>query len=173
MTKRTYEATLPPLAKPDALLLDQLLSQTRLAATTLHTQSDQILEMEQTIRFPYQVDDMTHTFIAKIDRIDQMADGGLRVIDYKTGKASKAKLEPKNDDLQLGIYLMALKSRFGVEVSGQGEYWMLATGQRGVLPFATIKEAKVRESIDAAIRGILAGEFEPGEKCAGDCRLLA
>ncbi|MCX5688782.1 MAG: ATP-dependent DNA helicase [Planctomycetota bacterium] len=172
MTKRNYEATLPPLAKPDPLLLDQLLSQTRLAASTLHTQSDQILEMEQTIRFPYVVDEMTHTFIAKIDRIDQMADGGLRVIDYKTGRASKDKLDPKSDDLQLGIYLMALKSRFGAEVSGQGEYWMLATGQRGVLPFADIKENKVRDSIDSAIRGILAGEFEPGAKCGGDCRLL-
>jgi superfamily I DNA/RNA helicase/RecB family exonuclease len=172
MTRRTYEATLPPLAKPDASLLDQLLSQTRLAATALHTQSDQILEMEQTIRFPYQVDDLTHTFIAKIDRIDQMIDGGLRVIDYKTGYASKAKLEPKADDLQLGIYLMALRSRFGAEVSGQGEYWMLATGQRGVLPFADIKENKVRASIDTAIRGILAGQFEPNEKCGGDCTVL-
>ncbi|MFI4894127.1 MAG: PD-(D/E)XK nuclease family protein, partial [Phycisphaerales bacterium JB058] len=83
--------------------------------------------------------------------------------------------EPKKDDLQLGIYAMALAAKLGMpidELSGSAEYWLFATGERGVIGLDEIDHKKVRKAIDKAIEGILAGDFAPNKGCGGQCELL-
>ena len=158
--------------------IEQVAAQLRLVVEQLHEPDGQILELEKRVRFDYS----GHGFAAVIDRIDQitMPDGrlGWRIIDYKTGGPTKAKTEPKADDLQLGIYAMALSHLFGTGdpaadgLEGFAEYWVLATGQRGVIALSAIRHDKVRKAIDGAVDGILAGRFDPKKDCGGDCTLL-
>jgi RecB family exonuclease len=173
LARATYEAGLAPSAAPDDALLDQLRHQMIVAFENLHSPNDHILELEQKILFDYPLGGMKHRFVAKIDRIDESPDGGKRVIDYKTGNATEKLKQPKKDDLQFGIYLLAMQNRFGADIRGRGEYWLLSTGEKGMLPFETMDLGKVREKIDEAITGILGGKFEPGKDCRnGDCKLI-
>ena len=69
------------------------------------------------------------TLKGRVDRIDQMADGRLAIVDYKTGKAPTAKAVSEGFALQLGLLaLIAEAGGFkGVSgTSGAHEYWSLA-----------------------------------------------
>lgn len=175
----------PRSEEVDRLQLDQIAAQLALAFERLHDPSANILEIEKLIKFPYAAASapaVKHKFIAKIDRIDQVAleDGttGFRIIDYKSGQAWESLKSPKPDDLQLGIYALALAHHFGTgdpatdKLAGTAEYWLLSTGERGVLPLTSIKHDRVRKVIDEAVEGMLAGRFEKGSKCTGECDLL-
>jgi len=123
---------------------------------------------------PYECDGISHSIAGKIDRIDRLPTGGWKVIDYKTGNPRKALLEPANDDLQLGIYAMALPVLFpGDDCSGSvGEYWMLASGEKGSISLDSLRMDKIRKNIDKAIRGITQGHFPKGRDCGGVCAFL-
>lgn len=144
----------------------------------LHDPEAEILFLEQLATFPYERHGMTHKIVAKVDRLDRLPDGGLRIVDYKTGKPRSTLLEPKPDDLQLGIYLLALPFLFGDDPDdpaagpprGSAEYWLLTDGVRGRIEISSIHIEKVRDRIDKAIDGMLSGRFEPGKKCKGPCR---
>jgi len=145
----------------------------------LHSDQDEPVYLEQTVKLPYTLDGQTHTIIAKIDRVDRLASGGWRVIDYKTGNASKRLLEPNKDDLQMCIYAMALPRLLDPETDsadeipdGVAEYWVLSSGQRGTIGFDALKLEKVRDQIDSAITSMLAGEFPRNKDCKGLCDLL-
>lgn len=172
-----YEREYSADSTPNVERLDQLLHQMRNAFERLHNETDHILELEKSYTFDY-VDPVTNNplavITAKLDRVDQLPDGGIRVIDYKTGNATKEKLEPKPDDLQMGIYYLALKHAYNVpSLPGRAEYWNLATGQRGILDFSTIKQEKVLKQIQGVVEAIISGAFDvPGKKCNGECSLL-
>ena len=183
------ELAMANLQERDGILgeqLGQLSAQLTTCYRMLHDESAMVLETERVVVFPYVVDGAQHSFTAKIDRVDQLSSGGFRVIDYKAGRAWNKLLEPKLDDLQLGVYAMAVAHGFGSETGdgtgeaqegrtlagGQAEYWCLAVGQRGVLPFEAMRLDKVRGRIDKAVRGMLAGEFTRASDCNGPCRLL-
>jgi DNA helicase II / ATP-dependent DNA helicase PcrA len=130
-----------------------------------------VLEIERSVRFAYEArapgdqvgSGVMHMFEAKIDRVDQLPDGRLCVIDYKTGRPSSGLVEPKADDLQMGVYAMAAMRLFErSSLEGLvGEYRVLQTGERGRIEFSTLKMEKVRSTIDGAIAGIVAGRFVP------------
>ncbi|MBI1190203.1 MAG: AAA family ATPase [Tepidisphaera sp.] len=160
---------------PDPATLDQLLAQVTAAVARLHTPADHILELERAVRFAYVIDGQPHQFEAKIDRLDTLPDGRRRIVDYKTGGPTKSLLEPKKDDLQLGVYALALAHLDGTPDQtppGVAEYWVLSTGQRGAIDLEALDLKKVRAKIDAAARGMLAGQFDPDEDCTGLCRVL-
>jgi ATP-dependent helicase/nuclease subunit B len=81
------------------------------------------------------------TLGGKVDRIDRLADGGLAIIDYKTGKPPRKKAIDAGYSLQLGLLgLIAERGGFAdVEgVAASFEYWSLSrtpsgsrAGQRG------------------------------------------
>ena len=52
--------------------------------------------------------------------MDQLPDGRIRIIDYKTGQATSRHLQPEPDDLQLGIYAMAARTLFGGSAGADG-----------------------------------------------------
>jgi DNA helicase-2/ATP-dependent DNA helicase PcrA len=161
-----------PRGEPiDAEDRERVEAQLRVAHEHLVDPRDDTVEVEREVRFAYTGPGGEHRFRAVIDRIDRI-DGGVRLIDYKTGRASAGKLKPKADDLQLGVYAWAAAAYYADEdLAGTAEYWMLATGERGVIGLDKLRDgdAKLRKRVDRAIEGMLEGRFERGKKCRGAC----
>ncbi len=158
-------------------------------AHTLHTATpDAItLHVETLVEAAYVLDGTRHSLIAKLDRVDQLPDNTFRIIDYKTGDATKSKLEPKPDDLQFCVYALVLPALLDpseehesiraerdedpVPFDGRAEYWMLQTGQRGAIPLSSLKPGKVRVKINESLRDMLAGNYKKGPQCRGLCAI--
>lgn len=172
-TRRRFFSLWPRSEEVDYGQLERAIAQSRLYWDHLHDDNAHIIEAEKKFAVPYVVDGVEHTIRGQIDRIDQCSGGGLRLIDYKTGQPKKELREPKSDDLQLGIYSIALCHEDADALAGSvGEYWLLASGERGQIPLADLKLDKIRKKIDTAVRGMLAGEFGQGTRCSGDCTFL-
>ena len=140
------------------------------AHTLMERCNAEVLEIERTWSIPYVVDGVEHRLKAKVDRVDRITPG-VRVVDYKTGDASKAKRGPGKRDLQLGVYALVVGQVFpGAE--GEAEYWLLRTGEVGSIPWSGLDLAGVRGEIDSVVRAILAGRFERGKDCRGTCAML-
>lgn len=173
MGRAGYMASLPegvPASRED---LDVLLAQLRGVLEGLHKPTDHIVEIERAIRVPWILDGVEHSLEAKVDRVDLLPDGGYRIVDYKTSlRPTKKHLTPEADDLQMGVYAMALEHLMGAPVKGVAEYWLLATGQRGSISLEEIDVTAVRAVIDEAARGMLTGAFDRKDKCEGPCGLL-
>ncbi|MGZ4877564.1 MAG: ATP-dependent helicase [Candidatus Angelobacter sp.] len=99
----------------------------------------------------------------RIDRIDQLEDGVVRVIDYKTGAPKERKFA--DESLQLSIYAMAvaqmnLSPRELVLVNVQDNSQAVSSRSPKQLDSA-------REKIEEAAEGISRGEFDPrpGSHC--------
>ncbi len=170
----------------NAAELDRLTAQVRLGFEKLHRPDVHVLETERQVDFEYlsagETDGdagaaTTHRVIAKIDRIDQVTceDGSaaFRIVDYKTGQPTKKLLEPDPKDLQMGLYVLALRHEYGEDITGSAEYWLFSTGQRGVIDFADVDERGVRKQIDKVVAGILSGRFPRAKNCHGEvCEFL-
>jgi RecB family exonuclease len=170
-----YLRNIGPQHTPDPHVDRQIQTQLRLVHENLLRDTDDILELERRVVFEFPHAGITHKFDAKIDRIDRLPDGGLRIIDYKTGQPSKSKTEPKPDDLQLGIYALAAAALYQTgdqPPPGVAEYWVLSSGERGVISLADLRLDKVRSKVGKAIDGILAADFPKGKSCAGECDLF-
>lgn len=166
-------------AGADADLLRRLIAQLTLTFEKLHDPAADIADLELDLRFPYEHRGVEYRFEARIDRLDRLPDGGHRIIDYKTGAATGTKLSPSPDDLQLGVYALALRHHQGIPLEdratpakGQAEYWILSTGQRGRIDLAQIRYDRIRDRIGRAIDGMLAGAFSRGDGCRGFCDLM-
>lgn len=169
-------------------LRDQLRAMLR-HAHELHAQSPDahVLHLEAQARAPYRLDGVRHWLVAKLDRVDMLHDNRIRIVDYKTGEPSKAKLEPQSNDLQFCVYAMALPALLDPEsdsaaieaerdedpmpFAGEAQYWLLTTRQRGVIDFAALKPRSVRTKINKAVREMLAGNYRVGPKCRALCRI--
>ncbi len=91
----------------------------------------------------------------RVDRIDRLADGGLAIIDYKTGSPPSAKAVQSGFALQLG--LLGLIARAGGIEGVQGdpetfEYWSLARRLLGKNPVLATKDMSAAEFLDHAFR---------------------
>jgi len=100
----------------------------------------------------------------RIDRIDELEDGVVRVIDYKTGAPKERKFA--DESLQLSIYAMAvaqmnLSPRELVLVNVQDNSLAISSRSPKQLEAA-------REKIEEAAEGISRGEFDP--KTGSHCR---
>ena len=112
----------------------------------------------------------------KVDRLDRLADGGLAIVDYKTGKAPSAAAVREGFSLQLGL-LGLIAERGGFDgVSGTAaafEYWSLAkhgdnfgkvtspvdpAGKRDKIATADFTTLAARNFIDAAERWLTGDE---------------
>jgi DNA helicase-2/ATP-dependent DNA helicase PcrA len=101
---------------------------------------------------------MGETVVAgRIDRIDQRPDGSVAIVDYKTGKARDQ--EDADESLQLSLYAIAAKEKWGYEVGALSFYNL----EDNVPVITTRSEGQLVEArghVDAAARGIAAGVFE-------------
>jgi ATP-dependent helicase/DNAse subunit B len=75
-----------------------------------------------------------------VDRLDRRPDGGLRVIDYKTGRS---RLNPGELDqgrrIQLPLYAMAAQEALGLGRVVDGFYWAILAAERGTLRLANYR----------------------------------
>ncbi|MCH7962080.1 MAG: PD-(D/E)XK nuclease family protein, partial [Planctomycetes bacterium] len=177
--RRTLIDTAPSDATIEKSMRAQVEAQLRLTFHTLHSAHDHVLAVESRVVFPFVSDGVTHRVEAKLDRIDR-TDAGFRIIDYKTGAATKTRLTPARADLQLGIYALALPYHFEPDApepppvpAGSAEYWLLSTGQRGSIGLSDLDLGKVRSRIETTIAGITAGRFDKGKSCRHLCDLIA
>lgn len=120
------------------------------------------------VEYPFDIEVGGHRVRGYIDRIDRV-DGGLAIVDYKTG-AHVMPPEEAADDLQLATYHLAalrdpMLASLGPPVSLQ--LWYLRSGDAVSQPIAEgHAERTERRIIDAADR-ILAEEFDPSVEA--DC----
>lgn len=158
---------------PDPHVGRQVESQLGKVFEGLHDDRTHVLEVERRYELAFDVDGVTHGLEAKLDRVDQLADGGVRVVDYKTGSSRKGLTDPEKGDLQLGVYAMVLEIEGGgVPPEGVAEYWVLSDGTRGVIDLSSLNVAKARARVESACRGMLEGRFEKGADCRGLCDVL-
>jgi ATP-dependent helicase/DNAse subunit B len=72
-----------------------------------------------------------------VDRIDRRTDGGLRVVDYKTGGSHLAKKDLEEGlRLQLPIYALAARDVLGLGEPVEGFYWHIQGAKAGSLKLA-------------------------------------
>lgn len=109
----------------------------------------------------------------RIDRIDELTDGTVHVIDYKTGRAKEQKEVDR--DLQLSIYALACRDIFHLNVSSLSLYYL----ESGDLVSTTRTEAQLnqtREELVSIAQTIQESVFEatPSPRVCGFCeyRLL-
>ncbi|MFG0307357.1 MAG: ATP-dependent helicase [Phycisphaerales bacterium JB040] len=138
-----------------------------------HNRDLHIAELERDVRLRWALDGQTHTVRVKLDRVD-LTPSGERIIDYKTGHPRDSLVNVKKTDLQMGLYMLALRQlRQDPELDGVCEYWLLQSGEVGPIAFADLNVDRISAKVDKAIRGILAGEFDrKSAGCTGPCAIL-
>jgi DNA helicase II / ATP-dependent DNA helicase PcrA len=96
--------------------------------------------------------------IGRIDRIDRAADGSVIIVDYKTGKARSQ--EDADESLQLSIYAMAAKEKWGYRVSE-----LVFHNLEGNVPVSSRRDEfqleRARERVLTVAKNIADGNFDP------------
>lgn len=114
----------------------------------------QVLHTEES--FEIRVGDTT--VLGRIDRIDRSGDGGVVIVDYKTGKARDQ--EDADGSLQLSLYALAVREKWGYRVSSLAFHNL----EENVPVFtrrSDLQLAEACERVGAVARSIAAGDFEP------------
>jgi DNA helicase-2/ATP-dependent DNA helicase PcrA len=91
----------------------------------------------------------------RIDRIDHLDDGSVRIVDYKTGKAKSQ--DDADDSLQLSIYALAAQQKWGYHASALA----LQNLEDGSMPITRRDELQLRKVTDLIQK--VAGEISEGK----------
>ena len=101
----------------------------------------------------------------RVDRVDALPDGSLRVVDYKTGKFPKSPAREKEQDIAAPVYARAASLAFAGAPVVEVEMLYLATGERLLFPVDDVwlahKDLAVMSAAHAARDAERAGEFPP------------
>lgn len=93
-----------------------------------------------------------------VDRIDPLAEGGVEIVDYKTGKP-KETAEP-NERLQLQLYALACRRVFGLEPKRTSFYY-LRTNQKLSFEIRPEDLEETFAQVETAVATIRTGDFTP------------
>ena len=110
-----------------------------------------------------------------IDRVDEV-EGGLRVIDYKTGQPPAAnwaggdeRVFRRGRQLQHALYSYAIEALLGRPVVDAGYLYPTARGQNHPVLFARSELSEIERRLPAMIAAAREGRFVPTDD-KGDCR---
>ena len=107
-----------------------------------------------------------------IDRLDVNLEGGLRVIDYKSGSTHLSKIDLLNGSrLQLPIYALAAQEALDLGEVEEGFYWSINDAKSSSIKLSSFKYGEekgphaayqvAREHIQEILEGTRAGNFAP------------
>ncbi len=107
-----------------------------------------------------------YTIVGRMDRVDQLADGSIRIVDYKTGTPKKALA--KEDKFQLLIYQIAAEEVFKEKVAELVYHYVDAEnikhGENFVSFIGTDKDKQeVKDWVLDVIKRIHESDFAPAE----------
>jgi RecB family exonuclease len=94
----------------------------------------------------------------RIDRMDRAADGTVTIVDYKTGKARPQ--EDADDSLQLSIYAIAAREKWGYRV-GDVVFHNLEGNVQVVSKRTDFQLEQARERVHSVAQHVTAGNFAP------------
>jgi DNA helicase-2/ATP-dependent DNA helicase PcrA len=97
-----------------------------------------------------------HQLRGRVDRVDQRADGGYELIDYKTGEQRAG----QGDDVQLALYRLAARSAWQIQAD-TGSYWYVLEDERVEIPAAPDDAERVERTVLEVGAGIEGQDFEP------------
>jgi DNA helicase-2/ATP-dependent DNA helicase PcrA len=122
--------------------------------------ASQVLHTEES--FEIKIGDTT--VVGRIDRIDQLSDGTVAIIDYKTGKARDQ--ESADESLQLSLYAIAAKEKWGYKVGA-----LIFHNLDENVPVISIRSdsqlLSARVCVEETAKGIAENVFDakPGQHC--------
>ncbi|MFN0117686.1 MAG: RecB family exonuclease [Elusimicrobiota bacterium] len=103
-----------------------------------------------------------------IDRIDELPNKKLSILDYKTGKAfdkSRVRIDP-----QLTLYQMAVTQVLGREVESVGLYHLNSLTPLIVPAHSKAQEAQIKTTVVEVAKGITEAKFDPKPDSLGHCQ---
>jgi len=96
----------------------------------------------------------------RIDLVEQLPDGTLEVLDYKSGE-DEWDVERVKANAQLGIYQMAVEAKYDKKVSRITIYHLRSRKRVTAPGYSDEMKAGLRRAIVTAVSSIEAGMFEP------------
>ncbi|MGH2922738.1 MAG: RecB family exonuclease, partial [Solirubrobacterales bacterium] len=107
-------------------------------------------------KFDFQVG--PHHLRGRVDRVDELPQGGYELIDYKTGDPKpKRELE---SDVQLAIYRLAAREAWRLD-GAAGSYWYVLADEKVAVGASTDDLERVEGTVLEVGEGILGQDFEP------------
>ena len=94
-----------------------------------------------------------HTLRGRVDRVDQLLDGGYELIDYKTGRPRSA--AALREDVQLSLYAVAAREAWQLDATQQAYLYVL-DDEKVRVPSAEIDPSWIADTVDEVAGGILA-----------------
>ncbi len=99
-----------------------------------------------------------HHLRGRVDRVDELPDGGYELIDYKTG-------DPKPErelaaDVQLAIYRLAAREAWNLEAAA-GSYWYVLADEKVAVGGSPEERERVESVVLEVGEGIQGQDFEP------------
>lgn len=94
----------------------------------------------------------------KVDRVDQLPDGSLRVVDYKTGRYPKDPARTRADDLAAAVYARGSSTDFVGAPVADVEYLYLDTMERLTFPIDDAWQAQREMAIGTLARAAFEAE---------------
>ncbi len=105
------------------------------------------------------------TVVGRIDRIDQ-GERGITITDYKTGKPKSQ--EDADESLQLSIYALAAKEKWGYQIDRLA-FYNLAENTQMIAKRSDLELQQARYRIEEVAANIAEGKFDPNR--GFHCRL--
>jgi ATP-dependent helicase/nuclease subunit B len=111
----------------------------------------------------------------RADRVDTLPDGSLRVVDYKTGSASRFTRRQKDGDfrggrqLQVALYSEAVAGMLGAHVSRFEYRFPTERGQNTIVSYAAGELSRAKSIVASLLGHVRDGVFVPttdGDDCA-------